>query len=230
MIAENLDRIRAELKAACVGCGRDPEEVRLIAVSKFKPAEDILEAYTAGQRLFGENRAQELTAKREVLPKDIEWHFIGNLQKNKVKYLVGTTALIHSVNSEGLLREIERIAAAREVTQEILLELNVAGEASKQGAPLSEAEELVRLAAALPHVKLRGLMTVAPLSADPEDSRPVFRLLREKLELLRPLAREPEAFDLLSMGMSGDYLVAAEEGASFVRVGTAVFGVRNRPL
>ena len=165
MIAENLDRIREELKTTCIGCGRDPEAVRLIAVSKFKPAEDILEAYAAGQRLFGENRVQELTAKREVLPKDIEWHFIGHLQKNKVKYLVGTTALIHSVNSEGLLREIERIAAAWEVTQEILLELNVAGEASKQGATLSEAEGLVRLAASLPHIKLRGLMTVAPQSS-----------------------------------------------------------------
>ena len=229
MIAENLNKIRRSLEDACENCGRNRDEVRLIAVSKFKPAEDILEAYEAGQRLFGENRTQELSAKQAVLPADIEWHFIGNLQKNKVKYLVGKAALIHSVNSAELIREIERLAAVRNVTQEILLEINIAGEQSKQGAALSEAEDLIRTAAGQPHLRLRGLMAVAPLSEDPEDSRPYFRQLRDLRERFRSELPEPAAFDQLSMGMSGDYLVAVQEGATLVRIGTAIFGPRNRP-
>ena len=229
MIAENLEKIRRNLDAACEGCGRDRNEVRLIAVSKFKPAEDILESYKAGQRLFGENRAQELSAKQAVLPADIEWHFIGNLQKNKVKYLVGKAALIHSVNSLELIREIERLAAVRSVTQEILLEINIAGEQSKQGAAPSEAEELIRTAVSQPHLRLRGLMAVAPLSENPEDSRPYFRQLRALRERFISELPEPDAFDQLSMGMSGDYLIAVQEGATLVRIGTAVFGPRSRP-
>ena len=172
MIAENLKAVEERIWAACRRAGRPRESVSLIAVSKTKPAEAVAEAYRAGQRLFGENHAQEITAKAPVLPKDIRWHFIGNLQKNKVKYLIGTVALIHSVNSEGLAAEIEKQAARRGLIQEILLEVNIAEEASKQGAAPEAIVSLLRFCEAQPHLKLKGLMAVAPFAEDPEASRP----------------------------------------------------------
>lgn len=227
MIAENLELINARIAAACEQAGRPRDSVRLIAVSKTKPAEMVAEAYAAGQRLFGENHAQELTAKKPVLPEDIEWHFIGNLQRNKVKYVVGAAALIHSVNSAALAKEIDRVAGNRGITQDVLAEINVGGEESKQGADAEEARSLVEAIAALPHLRLRGLMTVAPFAEDPETVRPVFRRLKEMLTEFAPLTREPEAFDQLSMGMSGDFEVAIGEGATYVRIGTAIFGARD---
>lgn len=227
MIAENLELINARIAAACEQAGRPRDSVRLIAVSKTKPAEMVAEAYAAGQRLFGENHAQELTAKKPVLPEDIEWHFIGNLQRNKVKYVVGAAALIHSVNSAALAKEIDRVAGNRGLTQDVLAEINVGGEESKQGADAEEARSLVEAIAALPHLRLRGLMTVAPFAEDPETVRPVFRRLKEMLTEFAPLTREPEAFDQLSMGMSGDFEVAIGEGATYVRIGTAIFGARD---
>ena len=229
MIAENLKAVHDRIAAACERAGRAPESVRLIAVSKTKPAEAVAEAYAAGQRLFGENHAQELTAKKPVLPQDIEWHFIGNLQRNKVKYVVGSAALIHSVNSEALAKEIDRVAGNRGLIQEVLAEINVGGEESKQGIDADEARGLVEAIAALPHLRLRGLMTVAPPAEDPETVRPVFKRLREMLAEFRPLTREPEAFDQLSMGMSGDFAAAIEEGATYVRIGTSIFGPREYP-
>ena len=227
MIAENLELINARIAAACEQAGRARDSVRLIAVSKTKPAEMVAEAYAAGQRLFGENHAQELTAKKPVLPEDIEWHFIGNLQRNKVKYVVGAAALIHSVNSAALAKEIDRVAGNRDLTQDVLAEINVGGEESKQGADAEEARSLVEAIAALPHLRLRGLMTVAPFAEDPETVRPVFRRLKEMLTEFAPLTREPEAFDQLSMGMSGDFEAAIGEGATYVRIGTAIFGARD---
>ena len=227
MIAENLELINARIAAACEQAGRSRDSVRLIAVSKTKPAEMVAEAYAAGQRLFGENHAQELTAKKPVLPEDIEWHFIGNLQRNKVKYVVGAAALIHSVNSAALAKEIDRVAGNRDLTQDVLAEINVGGEESKQGADAEEARSLVEAIAALPHLRLRGLMTVAPFAEDPETVRPVFRRLKEMLTEFAPLTREPEAFDQLSMGMSGDFEAAIGEGATYVRIGTAIFGARD---
>lgn len=227
MIAENLELINARIAAACEQAGRSRDSVRLIAVSKTKPAEMVAEAYAAGQRLFGENHAQELTAKKPVLPEDIEWHFIGNLQRNKVKYVVGAAALIHSVNSAALAKEIDRVAGNRGLTQDVLAEINVGGEESKQGADAEEARSLVEAIAALPHLRLRGLMTVAPFAEDPETVRPVFRRLKEMLTEFAPLTREPEAFDQLSMGMSGDFEAAIGEGATYVRIGTAIFGARD---
>lgn len=227
MIKENLKTIEASIAAACKKAGRPRDSVQLIAVSKTKPAEMIEEAYAAGQRLFGENRPQEITAKKPLLPADIQWHMIGNLQRNKVKYVTGQTALIHSVVSLPLAEEIERLAAKRDLIQEVLVEINVAGEASKQGADLEEARALVAAIKNMPHLRLRGLMTVAPYAEDPELVRPVFRRLREFLEEYRPLTREPEYFDQLSMGMSGDFAVAIEEGATLIRVGTAIFGARD---
>lgn len=226
MIAENLQRIEEEIAAACRKAGRPRESVQLIAVSKTKPAEMVAQAYAAGQRLFGENRPQEINAKKPLLPEDIQWHMIGNLQRNKVKYVVGQTALIHSVASLPLAEEIERMAAKRDLIQDILVEINVAAEESKQGADLAEARALVEAIRELPHLRLRGLMTVAPFVEDPEEVRPVFRQLKELLEAYRPLTREPALFDQLSMGMSGDFAVAIEEGATFVRIGTAIFGER----
>ncbi len=227
MIAENLELINARIAAACEQAGRPRDSVRLIAVSKTKPAEMVAEAYAAGQRLFGENHAQELTAKKPVLPEDIEWHFIGNLQRNKVKYVVGAAALIHSVNSAALAKEIDRVAGNRGLVQDVLAEINVGGEESKQGADAEEARSLVEAIAALPHLRLRGLMTVAPFAEDPETVRPVFRRLKEMLTEFTPLTREPEAFDQLSMGMSGDFEAAIGEGATYVRIGTAIFGARD---
>ena len=227
MIADNLELINARIAAACEQAGRPRDSVRLIAVSKTKPAEMVAEAYAAGQRLFGENHAQELTAKKPVLPENIEWHFIGNLQRNKVKYVVGAAALIHSVNSAALAKEIDRVAGNRGLTQDVLVEINVGGEESKQGADAEEARSLVEAIAALPHLRLRGLMTVAPFAEDPETVRPVFRRLKEMLTEFAPLTREPEAFDQLSMGMSGDFEAAIGEGATYVRIGTAIFGARD---
>ena len=227
MITEKLKTIESLIAAACEKAGRPRESVHLIAVSKTQPAEMMAEAYAAGQRLFGENRPQEITAKKPLLPQDIQWHMIGNLQRNKVKYVVGQTALIHSVASLPLAEEIERQAAKGELIQEVLVEINVAGEESKQGADLEEARALVETIREMPHLRLRGLMTVAPYVEDPELVRPVFGRLKALLEEYRPLTREPALFDQLSMGMSGDFAVAIEEGATLVRIGSAIFGERD---
>lgn len=229
MIAENLKKVEERIEAACRRAGRDRGSVRLVAVSKTKPAEAIAEAYAAGQRLFGENHAQEIVAKKPVLPEDIRWHFIGNLQKNKVKYLVGNVAMIHSVNSEGLAAEIEKQAAKHGIVQKILLEVNIAGEESKQGAAPDQILPLLQFCETQPHIKLCGLMAVAPQAENPEESRPVFVRLRRLREELRPLLKDPEAFRELSMGMSGDFEVAVEEGATLIRVGTLIFGRRQYP-
>lgn len=228
MIAEKLHEIEERIRAACLRAGRSREEVQLLAVSKTQPAERLKEAYDLGLRLFGENKAQEYTVKAPLLPEDIHWHFIGNLQKNKVKYLVGRVDTIHSVNSEGLADEIERLAARRDVIQDILVEVNVAGEASKQGAALDEARALARYCHGLPHIKLRGLMTVAPVCEDPSENRPVFAALRELKDELAGTLSDPD-IRVLSMGMSDDFEVAIEEGATLVRLGSALFGPRYYP-
>lgn len=227
MIIDNLRRIQAEMEAACLRSNRLPSDVLLIAVSKTQPEEAIREAYEAGQRLFGENKAQELIKKKQNLPEDICWHFIGNLQRNKVKYLVGEVALIHSVNSPALALEIEKVAARRGLVQDILIEVNIAEEESKHGSALPQAEEILRMMPELTHVKARGLMAVAPFSDNAETVRPYFIKMRELLDIWKPLLPDPEAFCQLSMGMSGDFEVAIEEGASYIRVGTALFGARH---
>ena len=230
MIAENLKTVEKRIEAACLRAGRSRESVLLIAVSKTKPAEAVAEAYAAGQRLFGENHAQEIVAKKPLLPEDIRWHFIGNLQKNKVKYLVGNVVLIHSVNSEGLAAEIEKQAAKRALIQDILLEVNIAEEASKHGAAPEETVSLLHFCDAQPHIRLCGLMAVAPLAEDPEESRPYFIRLRELREELKGQLRDPAAFRELSMGMSGDFEAAIEEGTTLIRVGTLIFGARSKPV
>lgn len=227
MIRENLVSVQKNIQKSCERAGRNAEDVRLIAVSKTKPVEALKEAYEAGCRDFGENKVQELTEKYEELPKDIRWHMIGHLQRNKVKYLVGRVYMIHSVDSVKLAEEISREAVKKNVTVPILVEVNVAGEESKFGTSVREAEILVREIAALPGISVRGLMTIAPYVEKAEDNRQYFVNLRQLSVDIKKKNIDNVCMDVLSMGMTGDYTVAVEEGATYVRVGTGIFGERD---
>ena len=201
-----------------------PSTVKLVAVSKFKPVEDILAAYEAGQRAFGENRPQELAAKAKVLPDDIEWHFIGHLQTNKLKQVLPYAALIESVDSEHLLTEIDRAARSVGRTVDILLEVHIAAEQTKQGFTPDEALALARRIDDFPGVRLRGVMGMATFTDDRDEIRREFRLLKglsAQLQAIRP------GCDTVSMGMSEDWRIAVEEGTTIVRIGSAIFGERN---
>ncbi|WP_020675220.1 YggS family pyridoxal phosphate-dependent enzyme [Geopsychrobacter electrodiphilus] len=226
-IAANLSRIREQIKIACQKCGRDPKTVRLVAVSKKKPGQVISEAYAAGQQIFGESYVQEFTQKVEALQLPLEWHFIGGLQGNKVKYLRGKTALIHSVDRYSLAREISSQWGKIDATAQILLQFNLGRETSKSGADETEALDLARKICALPHLQVRGLMTLPPYYDDPEEVRPYFRRLRQLGESLAAENLPNLQMQELSMGMSHDFSVAIEEGATLVRVGTAIFGARD---
>lgn len=226
-IATNLSQIHQQIELACQGCGRDPQSVRLVAVSKKKPAEVIREAFAAGQRLFGESYVQEFSHKAEELKLPLEWHFIGGLQSNKVKYLRGKTTLIHSVDRYSLAAEISAQWGKLGKTADILLQFNLGGEATKSGADETEALKLAQRIATLPNLQIRGLMTLPPYYADPEEVRPYFRRLRLLGEELTAAALPNLSIEELSMGMSHDFLVAIEEGATLVRVGTAIFGERD---
>lgn len=227
MLKENYSIVRENILKACEKAGRDPESVKLIAVSKTKPAEDIEEIYSLGQRDFGENKVQELSQKIEILPDDIKWHLIGHLQHNKVKYIIGKTELIHSVDSERLALTISKEAVKHNVTADVLIEVNVAGEESKFGVTTDETMELIEKISILPGIHICGLMTIAPFVADPEENRPVFRKLRELSVDIADKKIDNVSMSVLSMGMTNDYMVAIEEGATFVRVGTAIFGERQ---
>ncbi len=236
-IAGNLESVRARIRAACERSGRDPEDVTLIAVSKTKPFTDVIEAWEAGVSDFGENYVQELTQKVELFDaggygRPVRWHMIGHLQRNKVKYLIGHTELIHSVDSLALAGQIEKEAAKKDVTVRILLEVNIAREESKWGFSPDEAAVAAKEILSLPHVRAVGLMTSAPITEEPETNRPYFRALTalaRKLAAdgLLPLEDAGLRAPVLSMGMTGDFEVAVEEGATMVRVGTAIFGKRN---
>ncbi len=227
-IQDNLQTIQERIAAACRRAGRDPRSVRLVAVSKTKPAALIEEAAAAGQQLFGESYVQEFAAKSEEVRAAVEWHFIGALQSNKVKYLRGKVALIHSVDRLSLAREIDRQWGKLGRRAEVLIQLNLGGEESKSGAEAAELETLVRQLAALPNLRLRGLMTLPPWFDDPEQVRPFFRRLRQHAEQIRGLGVPGVEMAELSMGMSHDFEVAVEEGATLVRVGTAIFGEREQ--
>lgn len=229
MIKENLNDVRGRLSAACMKAGRAPEEVTLIAVSKTKPVEILREAYREGVRDFGENKVQELVDKAEQLPGDIRWHMIGHLQRNKVKYIIDKAYMIHSVDSLRLAEEISKEAVKHGLVMKILIEVNVAEEESKFGVSVREAEELVRNAAALPGISVCGLMTIAPFVENPEDNRIFFKTLKQLSVDIDAKNIDNVRMDFLSMGMTGDYEVAAQEGASFVRVGTGIFGERSYP-
>ena len=229
---KEIELVREKIRLACVRAGRNPETVLLLGVSKTKPYSALQEAYSYGIHDFGENKVQEIREKYEMMLEDSlmkdcppRFHMIGTLQKNKVKYLPGKVVLIHSVDSLPLSLEIEKEYAKKETTAKILLEVNVAKEASKSGFSLEELEAVVTELEKLPHVLVCGLMTVAPFTEDAEENRPVFRALREALFSLQ---KKFPALPLteLSMGMSGDYEVAVEEGATIVRVGSFIFGER----
>lgn len=227
MIRENLLKVEENMKAACERAGRKPEEVTLIAVSKTKPMEMIEEALACGKREFGENKAQEMKEKCDTLPKDIKWHFIGHLQTNKVKYVVGRAFLIHSVDSYHLAEAIEAESAKKNVISHVLIEVNVANEESKFGLKTDETLELVEKIALLPHIRIDGLMTIAPFVENPQMNRPVFRDLRKLSVDIKEKNIDNVSMNVLSMGMTNDYEVAIEEGATYVRVGTAIFGERD---
>ncbi len=203
--------------------GRDVSEVTLIAVSKTKPVEDLQEIYDAGKRDFGENKVQELCAKMEVMPQDIKWHMIGHLQRNKVKYIVGNVALIHSVDSFRLAEEINIQAKKKGIVVPILVEVNIAEEESEFGVTREDAMELVRQIATLDAIEIKGLMTIAPYVVEAEENRPYFRKIKELSVDIAKQNIDNVSMDILSMGMTGDFEVAIEEGATMVRVGTGIF-------
>ena len=227
MLKENYEEVQKKITEACKRAGRNREEVTLIAVSKTKPVEMLSEIYDLGERNFGENKVQELTEKEEVLPKDIQWHMIGHLQRNKVKYIIDKVAMIHSVDSLRLAQEISKEALKKNVETDILIEVNVAMEESKFGAKVSETMALVEEIAKLPAVHIRGLMTSAPYVEDSEENRQYFAQLKQLSVDINAKNIDNVSMDVLSMGMTGDYLVAVSEGATLVRVGTGIFGERN---
>ena len=227
MITENLEQVRKNIEEACRAVNRDPGEVTLISVSKTKPVSMLQEAYDAGSRDFGENKVQEIMDKYPQLPSDIRWHMIGHLQRNKVKYIVDKVALIHSVDSLRLAETIENEAAKHNVTVPILIEVNVAQEESKFGLKTEEVLSLVESVAALPHINIKGLMTIAPYVEDPEENRWIFRQLKKLSVDIAAKNINNVNMSVLSMGMTGDYQVAVQEGATMVRVGTGIFGERD---
>ncbi len=227
MVSEQYLRVRDRIAAACARSGRDASDVTLVAVSKTKPAEMVKEAYDAGARDFGENKVQEILEKAPVLPPDIRWHMIGHLQTNKVRQVVGKTCLIHSVDSVRLAREIEKESAKRDLVTPVLLEVNVAREESKFGFFTEEVDAAVTEIAAFPHVHVTGLMTIAPYVEEPEENRHIFRKLYQLFIDIKRKNVDNTTMSVLSMGMTGDFEVAVEEGATIVRVGTGIFGERK---
>lgn len=227
MLQDNFREVEQRIEDACRRSGRDPKEVTLIAVSKTKPVEMLQEAYDFGTRIFGENKVQELTEKYEQMPKDIHWHLIGHLQRNKVKYIIDKVDLIHSVDSLRLAETIDKEAKKHGIIANILVEVNVAGEESKFGLAPEEVEGFVDQAAEFSNIKVCGLMTIAPFVENPEENRPYFQRLRKLSVDIAAKKVNNVTMSILSMGMTNDFEVAVEEGATMVRVGTGLFGVRN---
>ncbi|MBP5324332.1 MAG: YggS family pyridoxal phosphate-dependent enzyme [Pseudobutyrivibrio sp.] len=229
-LKENLKSVEERVAAACKRAGRDRSEVTLIAVSKTKPVEDLHVIYDQGIRQFGENKVQELTGKIPEMPDDIDWHLIGHLQRNKVKYIVDKVKLIHSVDSYRLAEEINIQAKKHGVVADILIEVNAANEATKFGVKLEEAKELCKEISELDAVHIRGLMTIAPNVVVPEENRAIFHKIKDLAVDIASENYHNINMDFISMGMTNDFEVAIEEGATHVRVGTAIFGERNYAL
>ena len=227
MLSENIRSVEERITEACRRSGRRREDVQLIAVSKTKPVEMIREAYDAGARDFGENYVQEIRDKVPQLPSDIRWHMIGHLQRNKVKYIADKVVMIHSVDNVELAQTISKEALKKQVVIPVLIEVNVAQEETKIGVSLQDAEDLIRSISGLPGLHVSGLMTSAPPVADPEENRPVFAALRQLSVDIAAKNIDNVSMNVLSMGMTNDFEVAVEEGATLVRVGTAIFGERN---
>ena len=226
-IAENLSLVEEKIAAACARAGRKREEVKLIAVSKTHPVGAIKEAMRCGIRSFGENKVQELRDKMEELGEDLDWHLIGHLQTNKVKYVVGRVSLIHSLESTRLAEAIEKEACKRAVTADVLVEVNIAAEDTKFGVLPENVEEFVREVAKFEHIRVVGLMTVAPITQESEENRKYFKNLNKIMVDLNSKNIHNVSMNVLSMGMTGDYETAIEEGATLVRVGTGIFGHRD---
>lgn len=227
MLKENLANVEKNIEQACKNAGRNRNEVTLIAVSKTKPVEMLQEIYDENIRDFGENKVQELCSKMEQLPSDIRWHMIGHLQRNKVKYIVGKVELIHSVDTYRLAEEINIQAKKQNVIVPILVEVNIAHEESKFGISAEDAILLVEEISRLENIRIKGLMTIAPYVKNPEDNRLYFRKIKQLSVDITNKNIDNVSMEILSMGMTGDYMVAIEEGATMVRVGTGIFGERN---
>jgi hypothetical protein len=226
-IADNLARVRSQIRAAAHRAGRDPADIKLLAISKSHPAEAVEQAYEAGIASFGESRAQEGREKvAELRHLSISWHFVGHVQTNKVKYLLGAYELIHSLDRWKLAVEIDKRAQREGTKQPCLVQVNISGEDSKYGLPPTAVSGFLDRVAPLEGIQVKGLMTIAPLVEDPEETRPCFRRLRELAEELRPGLPSGVRLSELSMGMTNDFEVAVEEGATILRVGRAIFGER----
>ena len=226
-ITENLSMVENKIAAACKRAGRERDEVKLIAVSKTQPVEAIREAIEYGINSFGENRVQELREKTEIIKDNLDWHLIGHLQTNKVKYVVGKASLIHSLENRRLAEALDKEAAKLGITVDVLAEINVAKEASKFGVNPEDAENFIREVSKFPNINIKGLMTVAPYTDISEENRKYFRQLKKIMVDLNSKNIHNVSMNVLSMGMTGDYEVAIEEGATLVRVGTGIFGSRN---
>lgn len=227
MLTSNLQEVERKIMEACKKAGRSREDITLIAVSKTKPVPMLKAIYDLGVRDFGENKVQELTDKEPQLPDDLRWHMIGHLQRNKVKQVIDKAVLIHSVDSVRLAKAIETEAAKKDIVVHILLEVNVAEEDSKYGLKMEEVLPTVEEIATMPHVRIKGLMTIAPFVEDPEDNRTVFAQLQKLSVDIAEKNIDNVSVDILSMGMTNDYQVAIEEGATMIRVGTGIFGERE---
>ncbi len=227
MIKDNLQSVEHNIEEACKRAGRPRQDVTLIAVSKTKPVSDIRQCMECGITTFGENKVQEIRDKTEEITEPLDWHMIGHLQANKVKYLPGKVCMIHSVDNRKLADEIEKQFAKADIKIDVLLEVNMAGEDSKFGLTPEAAPDFAREISTLPHLNIRGLMTIAPYTEDPESNRVYFKGLRELKDKINAMKIPGVEMDVLSMGMTGDYQVAIEEGATFVRVGTGIFGERD---
>lgn len=230
MIAQNLHQVQENIKKACEKANRDPSEVTLIAVSKTKPVSMLQEAYDEGVRTFGENKVQEIMDKYGQLPQDIEWHMIGHLQRNKVKYIADKVTMIHSLDSLRLAETIESEASKHNRVIPVLIEVNVAMEESKFGISVDEVLPFVQELSKFPHLRVNGLMTIAPYVENAEENRQIFRKLKKLSVDIEEKNINNINMSVLSMGMTGDYQVAIEEGATMVRVGTGIFGERDYSL
>ncbi len=228
MIADNLAKVKSNIAETARACGRDPADIRLIAVSKTVDSQRIANAYDAGQNLFGENRVQDALEKIDLLTsKQILWHLIGHLQKNKVKYIIGKFDMVHSIDSFPLAEMVHKKSLEQGVVTTVLMQVNISGEESKNGLPPDQVQDILLRVSQLSGLQVKGLMTIPPMQSDPEASRKYFAELRQLRDQLAGQSIKNIQLDELSMGMSNDYRVAVQEGATLVRVGTAIFGDRS---
>ena len=226
-IKENIADIEEKIAAAAKRAGRDPKEITLLAVTKTVDLPRIREAVDAGLCELGENRVQEFMSKCDDIERNVNWHIIGTLQKNKIKYIINKVKLVHSLCTMSVANEMQRLCEINDCYMDVLVEVNVTGEESKSGVPIAQARSFIKELEPLSRVRVKGLMTIARYSPDPEDSRPCFRELYRLFSDFKGLKRDNFEMKHLSMGMSGDYEVAVEEGATMLRVGSAIFGERN---